>query len=239
MVYKIECKECLKTGKKSVYIGESHRTLFDRSSEHEKNLRDQSTSSALYKHWQKDHQNMQDPPQFSHTVLKTFKTSTERQVYEAVMIENTECDQILNSKSEYRHNALVRQGIEYRGELWANEDESLADNNCQKSIGRPQTPPTKEGNEGSFQTQFKQRRAKRKADHQTETDASSNSTQNLGTNLSPQNTPRPDKSTQQSEDTTKHNLCDENEPHTLPRVQVYAKGKLVEHLRIKKRFKTS
>ena len=48
------------------------------------------------------------------------------------------------------------------------------------------------------------------------------STQNLGTHLSPQNTPRPDKSTQQSEDTIKHNLCDENEPHTLPRVQVYA-----------------
>ena len=202
-------------------------------------MRDQSTSSALYKHWQKDHQNMQDPPQFSHTVLKTFKTSTERQVYEAVMIENTECDQILNSKSEYRHNALVRQVIEYRGELWANEDENLADNNCQKPVGRPQTPPNQEGDEGSFQNQFKQRRAKRKADHQTETDAVSNSTQNLGTHLSPQNTPRPNKSTQQSEDTSKQPLCDGDEPHTLPRVHMYTKGKLVQHLKNRKRFNKS
>ena len=72
---------------------------------------------------------MKDPQQFSHTVLKSFKTSTERQVYEAVMIENTKCDQILNSKSEYRHNALVRQVIEYRGEMWASEDETLPENN--------------------------------------------------------------------------------------------------------------
>ena len=42
---------------------------------------------------------MNEAPEFSPTCLKTYKTSTERQVGEAVMIENLPCDIIMNSKS--------------------------------------------------------------------------------------------------------------------------------------------
>ena len=84
-----------------MYVGESHRTLHDRSLEHHQKLVAQKNDSALYKHWQKAHGDQEEPPKFSHKVIRSFRTSTERQVFEAITINNIKCDQILDSKAEY------------------------------------------------------------------------------------------------------------------------------------------
>ena len=77
-----------------------------------------SDKSVLFKHWQKEYPTLKNPPKFKHSIVKTFKTAKERQVYEALALDTISCNQIVNLKSEYRHNALVRQIIEYRGEMW-------------------------------------------------------------------------------------------------------------------------
>ena len=66
--------------KKSHYIGETHRTFFDRASEQAQNLKNHSEGSALYKHWKICHPQEEEPPAFEYKCLKSFKTSTERQL---------------------------------------------------------------------------------------------------------------------------------------------------------------
>ena len=86
MVYKISCQECEKEKKVAHYIGETHRTFYDRSLEQVKNLRNKQESSALYKHWQICHKKLQETLNFRFKCLKIFKTSTEQEVAEAVFI---------------------------------------------------------------------------------------------------------------------------------------------------------
>ena len=71
MVYKISCQECEKEKKVAHYIGETHRTFYDRSLEQVKNLRSKQESSALFKHWQICHPEMKEAPEFRCTCLKT------------------------------------------------------------------------------------------------------------------------------------------------------------------------
>ena len=153
MVYSISCQTCQEVDKKiSHYIGETHRTFFDRSIEHLKGLESRTESNALFKHWQIYHKELQEPPDFRFKCLKTFKTSTERQVAEAVFIENLPCDIIMNSKAEYRHNSLIRHRIEFKGVIWQD--------NLPESKTDPITlPEPKDNNEVSLlHKQFKQRK---------------------------------------------------------------------------------
>ena len=142
------------------YIGETHRTFYDRSLEQVKNLRNKQESSALYKHWQICHPEMSEAQEFSHTCLKTYKTSTERQVGEAVMIDNLPCDIIMNSKSEFRQNSLVRHRIEFKGAIWQENLPGAPETGDQNKSGTPNPPEPVD--DSSFSNQFKQRKLKRK-----------------------------------------------------------------------------
>ena len=201
--------------------------MFDRSQEHHQNLIARKPNSALNKHWQTDHPELTEAPNFKHSLVKTFKTSTERQVYEAVMIDSVKCQNILNSKAEYRHNALVRRSIVFREELWKPDDPSLAENHCQneqKPLGQPTLTSGEEQN--TFGSQYKQRKRKAKQD-------ASNSQNILSI------PPDSDKSTR-SEPNTQAIFSqslgpqgnDESEPKTHSnRVQVCIKGKVISSLK--------
>ena len=226
LVYRIDCLTCKFKGIKAVNVGETHRNFHDRSSEYMKNLEAKKDSSALYKHWQNKHQDLHEPPEYAHTVVKTFKTSTERQVYEAVTIDSIECNMILNSKAEYRHNALVRQTIEFRGEIWTPEELSLAENYCQNERNSPS--PQSQGT-SNFNEQFKQRKGQRKAKTDTQTDV-----------IQPQNrsdfsndTPRTIQNLSQKSHNhdQKEPFQDGVEPKIHQRVQVFAQGRHVRSLR--------
>ena len=57
-VYSITCTPCQANGVKSLYLGESHRTIFDRMSEHFGKLKNCQKDSSLAKHWKNFHPDM-------------------------------------------------------------------------------------------------------------------------------------------------------------------------------------
>ena len=101
LVYKITCLKCQENNRKAMYIGESHRTWWDRSGEHLAALKYKRESNALVKHWILNHEGMQSPPQFKFEVITTCRSSLERQIKEAIAIQNIETDILMNSKGEW------------------------------------------------------------------------------------------------------------------------------------------
>ena len=82
------CLTCKANEVKSTYIGESHRSLFDRSSEHEAALRSKNQTYAVVKHWEEVHPQMRTPPKYNYQVIKSHKSAFERQVWDAVLINH-------------------------------------------------------------------------------------------------------------------------------------------------------
>ena len=87
VVYQIDCMDCLSQGVKSQYLGETHRTLWDRLEEHCSGLESQLKSNALVKHWTNFHQEKPEPPKYQAKKLGTYLSSTERQIREAMVIQ--------------------------------------------------------------------------------------------------------------------------------------------------------
>ena len=87
VVYKITCGTCAEGGVKSLYIGETHRTMFDRMAEHFDKLDSKHKDSALMKHWTTIHPEMNKAPSFIPKKMGAYFTSTERQIREALMME--------------------------------------------------------------------------------------------------------------------------------------------------------
>ena len=56
IVYESQCQLCLKSNSnKGLYVGESGRTLYERSLEHLYDAAEQKTSSHIFKHWALEH----------------------------------------------------------------------------------------------------------------------------------------------------------------------------------------
>ena len=99
--YKVSCNLC-----PYVYWGESHRTLYDRTSEHLKDLMDNDEKNALVKHRAIHHQG-QDP-QFIFQLHKVWKNSLSRQIGEAIAISEEDPNILMNSRSEWGSNPIPR-----------------------------------------------------------------------------------------------------------------------------------
>ena len=87
VTYRVKCNDCHKSGTTTTYIGETHRSLFDRSKEHQAALRRKNGNYAIVKHWDKSHPEITSPPEFSYQVIKSHKSAFERQIWEAVLIQ--------------------------------------------------------------------------------------------------------------------------------------------------------
>ena len=118
VVYSITCLECKSVGTTSQYLGETHRTQFDRIQEHFKLLENRSKESALLKHWEAFHEGKNNP-KFSVRRVGSYLTTTERQIREALKIEAKEYDHIINSKAEWGMNSIPRQKSVYKDEITA------------------------------------------------------------------------------------------------------------------------
>ena len=83
---------------KGVYIGETARTLAERAKEHRAAYNRLESKSFMFKHWSSEHPNLDHPPEFKFSVVKTHKEPMGRLIHEAIKIfENA----TLNSKSEW------------------------------------------------------------------------------------------------------------------------------------------
>ena len=125
ILYESYCTECnpddIKQGKKDeitflregkgVYVGESARSLYERSKEHIADRESKKEDSHQIKHWILSHPEMQEPPAFRFKIIKTFKDPMSRQLSEAVRIELRGSD-ILNSKGEYNRCRVPRLRVD-------------------------------------------------------------------------------------------------------------------------------
>ena len=127
VVYENICQKCNKEagGKKelesvvedSIYIGESSRSIYERSKEHWEDWRSRSSKSHILKHQELAHEGAEDPLFIMRTV-RFFRTALSRQVGEAVRImrRGGACS-ILNSKSEYDRCKIPRLVLEEEDEV--------------------------------------------------------------------------------------------------------------------------
>ena len=104
VVYQSECQACVKSNlKPAIYIGETGRTLYERSLEHLDDVDKTRSSSHILKHWATVHPEREDQPLFKFKVLRAHSAAMDRQIHEAVRISS---HGVLISKSEFRQNQI-------------------------------------------------------------------------------------------------------------------------------------
>ena len=73
-VYGITCGECQQDGTKSMYIGETARTIWYRTSEHFQKMESRNKDNPLYKHWKNFHPEKEAPPKYTVSKLLFFSS---------------------------------------------------------------------------------------------------------------------------------------------------------------------
>ena len=94
-------------GRVGIYIGESSRSLAERSLEHFNDAKAFSKKSHMVKHWMISHGDMETLPPFRIRILRQYQDCLSRQVGEAIQILLSN-DHLLNSKNEYVQNCISR-----------------------------------------------------------------------------------------------------------------------------------
>ena len=167
--------ECKALGKETVYFGESSRSWWDRAAEHSAALRSKDSKYAIVKHWEDDHRDKDDPPGFDFKALRSHKSSIERQISEAILIEANRDKpgvKILNSKAEWGLNKLPRMRILLDDEVTIPHTEPSPHKHIQgkrKSALEPNIHPETQmqaNDINSFSEQFSQRKKLRRMANQ-------------------------------------------------------------------------
>ena len=104
--YRIQCKICLKAGRKAIYEGESGRNAYSRGLEHQADLRNEDDESPLWKHCTLEHSG--EKVEFVIKALIGFNSCLEMQVNEAVRVTDSRANVILNSKNKFHQAPIVR-----------------------------------------------------------------------------------------------------------------------------------
>ena len=86
---------------------------------------------------------------------------TERQIREALEIDEGSYDRLLNSKKEYGANCVVRQTVIWRDTIVEDEDDSETDRNDDRVMTMRVSDQTEEGKD-LFSQQYAQRRRMKK-----------------------------------------------------------------------------
>ena len=130
ILYESQCEKCLSDEKRSggnasLYVGESARSLFERSCEHWQATSQKKEESHMHQHMVEEHSKEMDKPEFRFKVVKTFKSALDRQVAEAIRIEMR--GNVLNRRGEFNRCSLTRLGIDYEWEeeRWKKSVESV------------------------------------------------------------------------------------------------------------------
>ena len=92
------------------YIGETSRSVYERSWEHVHSMEQLHTNSHMLKHALEKHGEEEDlgKIQFGVKVVRYTRSAFDRQVMESVIIQEERSHNILNSKSEYNRCSLPR-----------------------------------------------------------------------------------------------------------------------------------
>ena len=104
--YRIRCETCSREGRLSLYDGETGSNCYTRGAQHQDGLRLKDENNPLWKHCLVEHNGQ--PAEFSMKQTNVFGSCLVRQVNEAVRIEMSKADCVMNSKSEFHQAPLVR-----------------------------------------------------------------------------------------------------------------------------------
>ena len=104
--YMATCKTCESEGKTKVYYGETSCNIHVRSKEHYKDCANNKKVSWMRKHMMESHNNDINKCDFSWKVIGKFKKPMLRQLSEAIHINNTDNNKLLNLKNEYFKNNI-------------------------------------------------------------------------------------------------------------------------------------
>ena len=111
VTYSAKCKTCENEGRNRIYYGETCRNIHTRSGEHYKDFENKSKHSWMLKHHQNEHSNLKsDDCEYEWKVMAKFRKPMQRQLSEAINIENTKSNELLNLKNEYFKNSI--KGVE-------------------------------------------------------------------------------------------------------------------------------
>ena len=125
ILYESECQRCNgpegeqdmevndKREQPSIYVGESCRSLCERSSEHWADAKAKKDTSHMIDHHLKEHGG-EGEISFKFRVVKSFRSSLDRQVAEAIRIYRRGL--VLNRKGEYNRCGLTRMVLDDRWE---------------------------------------------------------------------------------------------------------------------------
>ena len=111
------------------YIGETSRTLAERSTEHVTAAEGLDADNFIVKHWVSSHPDLTRQPRMRFKVRKSFTDPLSRLVTEAVLIER---EGKLNSKSEWGHNKLKRLTVDKPE--WMRKKEMVIDASASKEM---------------------------------------------------------------------------------------------------------
>ena len=100
MTYMWTCNRCTEEGINSVYLGETSRSLWDRTTEHLQKFRTKSEQSTIWKSWSQFHSS-EEEPDFSVKKTGKYKTCTQRQIREALAIAGGGFQRLMNTYKEY------------------------------------------------------------------------------------------------------------------------------------------
>ena len=126
ILYESECVRCVssemmptlslggKGDNASLYVGESARSLFERSTEHWQAALQLKEESHMFQHMVEVHKDDTARPEFKFKVVRSFKSALDRQVAEAIRIEMR--GNILNRKGEFNRCSLTRLGVDQKWE---------------------------------------------------------------------------------------------------------------------------
>ena len=83
------------------YVGETSRSVYERGFEHLSDYQNLSTKSHMLKHKVDKHPEEDlENIKFGITIIKSAKSSFNRQIYESVLIQTSKTHHLLNSRSE-------------------------------------------------------------------------------------------------------------------------------------------
>ena len=97
----------IKDSRLGIYIGESSRSLFERSKEHIKDANTFKADSHVIKHWILNHPLLDKMPPMSIRITDTYSDCLSRQLGEALKIHFSN-DILLNGRNEYLSNCVTR-----------------------------------------------------------------------------------------------------------------------------------
>ena len=165
LTYEIHCVECKVRGTIAKYHGETHRTFWDRALEHTKALETANHKNALVSHWKEHHEEEIEPPNFTFKAATICKTSLERQIMEALEIEDSNTQIVLNQKGEWGSNLPPTIATVVHGEIVGTTN---VGSKFKRGRGRPpeansvdQNGNSDEDEKDPFFEQFRQRKKRR------------------------------------------------------------------------------